>query len=214
MKAQPDVVRRWLLKSPRPFLVRVTDGDGETHDVDIPKNPRWSDVAKDIVNLDPVKVVALSEDDRTLRVEKYGEEQAEAPAAAPPASEVPRYASQHVPAALSNDPETIRMTHFANLLAEAHREGYSGMRYALDALSGIVRSQDERYRDLSKRLDDTVKTYQEDVYERLEDVVDLVEERMKNPAPEGAEDSGDFKTEIMKAFFTGAREGRANGKAS
>lgn len=216
MSARSDVIRGWLLRRPRPACVRVTDSEGESHDVDIPSGRvRWRDVAEQLEGLDPVRLEALSSDDKTLRIEKFGESKG-APEPVPVAAPAPeRYASQVVPAALSGDPETVRLTHFANLLADAHREGYAGMRGAIDALTGIVRSQDARYEGLSKRLDETEKRYQEDVYDRLEDVVDLVEDRLKNPPADGAEESGDFKTEIMKAFFTGAREGRAsNGKAS
>lgn len=178
-----DRIRSFLLKKPKPQHIHVVSGDGQEHDVKVPAiRPRWRDIADTIVTLDPAVIQVLDADGETLRAERILD-----------GADVEEDAGTReiaIPAALSRDPETLRLTHFANLLARAHETGNNFVR----EFGAIILDRTDR---TDARLERVEAAYRSEFHAR-------VQEQLKN-VPDG-----DDKDEMMRAFF-GSYFGAKNG---
>jgi hypothetical protein len=147
------------------------DRAGDNHIFEIPPSPRWATVAKDIETFEPTKVQALNDGDEVLRVFVR-----EVPASAP-ANEAP------LPAVVSDDPETVRLTHFANLLARAYENGNEFMSKVTELL--IQRSD-----RTEERLERVEAAWRSEFTARVQEKLDGVEDE-------------DMRGEMAKLFFGG-----------
>jgi hypothetical protein len=107
------ILRTWIMRTPRPALVRVYARDGREFDVAIKPGQAWLDTAVSIAALEPERLEAMGADETLLRAvvvaellkkEQAGEQQA----------------ANSAVAMQSSDPETQRMIAFATLLERAH----------------------------------------------------------------------------------------------
>ncbi len=113
MSDSAALIRTWIMKNPRPTLIRVYAKDGREFDVAIKAGQAWLDTAVSIAALEPERLEAMSAEETLLRasfvadlIKKDGEA-----AKQEAATEVAMQAS---------DPETQRLIVFARLLERAH----------------------------------------------------------------------------------------------
>lgn len=106
-------VRSWLMKAPRPRVLRVISRDGRDYDLELKEGAPWSETASTVVSLEPEHIEAKDDKGKLLRAVKVAEllqrEEADEHKRAATAAAIQ-----------SSDPETQRMLVFANLIAEAH----------------------------------------------------------------------------------------------
>jgi len=193
-------IRQFLLKNPRPDIVRVTTASGETKEVHIDDKVRWSNVANTVVSLNPAVVTALNNDDAVLRVEKIVNE------------DVPSVDTGDDPTTtkmpLHSDPVTAQLHHFGTLLAHAYK-------FATEVAFEKLAERDERdmrrQEATEKRLERMEAAYRSEFEGRVRERLDGMEE-------------GDGKDKLIEAFFSGrmgaAKDGAqqsrrpTNGKSS
>jgi hypothetical protein len=171
--------------------------------------PRWRNVAEDIDGLNPVRLIALDGEDRTLRVERFGAQDAAPRESTPEVAPVASPALTRLPF-VPQDAETQRFIIFATLLAET-TERSSGR--AIDALTSIVRSQDERFNALKKDFDALKLSNAQELAEataRLDDLVEIVENRVEEPP----EQEGTVQEQILSGLAQGFVSSKLNGGAS
>ncbi len=190
----PDRIRAFLLKKPRPEIVRVTTQAGETKEIHIDEERvRWADVARTIANLGPAIIQAENSAEEILRVEKLvdgfrGPGDELAPLVTHPAMPV------------HSDPETARLHHFSTLLAHAW-EFSTGL--AFNKLADQQEREARRMEAIEARLERTEAAYRSEFHAR-------VREQLSNM------DDGNQKDSLMDAFFNSWQRGRnerGNGSA-
>jgi hypothetical protein len=182
-------VRQWMMRNPRPAFVRVYSESLSTpSDIEITAPPgeriRWANIAQDLVSLEPTMLQALDSDGNVIRVERtLGDGR---PAASLPHHEEPR--DIPVPQVLSTDPETIRLTHFANLLARAHE---TSSRISADLQREVITLLLNWTSRVEERLDKTEAEYRAEYEARIQSQIDTVE-------------NDDVRTQMERLFFGGA----------
>lgn len=190
-----DVVRTWLLRNPRPTTVRVVSRGGEERDYTIPtRRPRWRTIADELLGYDPVFLEALGPDDQSLRPLRLdAQESSEALPERP--------ATPELPSALQGDPQSALLAHYATLLSQAYRHTTD---VAFDKLLALVERMDRRTDSLESRLENSERRYQDEVYDRIQDMLDAAEEQ-------GG--SSDARDEIAKTFLGAVHQGKKPRKA-
>lgn len=179
-------IRAWLLKQPRPEIVRVISLDGAEHEVRCGR--RWADTARAICTLDPATLHALSADGDVLRAERIVE------------TGVPEPQDDRepltVPSILSRDPETARIITFAQLLERAHEKS------------------NDFVRDFGKILIERIDRQDDELTRVREEARQEFRERMRVEMESMQE--GEGKDELLRHFFGGAEQGRqeSNGQSS
>lgn len=114
-------IRTWIMKNPRPALLRVYSLDGKEWDVEIKPGAAWSDTAVSIAALEPVRLEAMAPDSKLLRACVVSDLVAKEEQAA---------ANAHASfvAMQSTDPETQRLIALATLVANAHERATDAIR--------------------------------------------------------------------------------------
>jgi len=194
VKPESDEVRKWLLQRPRPELVRVATAEGDTEDVDTTGNVRWRGVADTICALDPIKIEAHA-GGKIIRAEKFGIEVADVP---DPAIDD----ELKVPEVLHGDPETARLTHFANLLFQStmfsQKIAFTEMVKLVGLLMNRMREVEVEKRETERDLRDEEDARLQDAYENL------------------SQNATDPQKDILQAFMqsmTSMGHSKSNGKA-
>jgi hypothetical protein len=189
-------LRQWLLRNPRPNFVRVFSEQFDTpSDIEISgPRPRWADIAADLATMEPTMVQAMDSKGNILRVERVLDDgTAQAPAVEPTAE-------IQIPQVLSNDPETIRLTHFANLIARCYESAYSG----------------------SAKLQSETQSFLLNWASRMEERLDRAEEKRRDAeesllesklAETEEDDGGGLRSTIESAFFGGVKQPAATPEA-
>ena len=168
-------LRNFLLKQPRPDLVRMRLPDGEVQELK-PTNRGRSlhKTAMSIHAMAPERVECLDAEGRILRAIRTDVE--------PSTSED----APTAPGCLTDDPETARLTHFANLLHRAYEHSTS---VAFTKLIELVERAETAYRE-------SVSTRIKEAFDRVEETASTL-----------PEDSTD-RDAMMMALFQGLMQGQ------
>lgn len=177
-------IRGFLLQMPKPALIKVTTGEGETEELKPARS--YQKLAASIEALDPQLIQCFDTEGKMLRAMKCDDAEARRSDAAAP------------PAVLVNDPETARLTHFANLL---HRAYEHSTEVAFTKLAEIVDRMNERSESIEQRLERTEAQNRRLVNDQIQDAFDRAAE-MAEQAKEQAEGSG-FEQSMQSAFMSG-----------
>ena len=131
-------LRSFLIVGEKPAKVVVTTDEGR-QDVGIARNGvSWAQIAKSILALSPTLVECFNAQDQLLRAHRF-DEQVKGPEGA--------FAT---PALIAGDPETMRLTHFANLLAQAYQFSIGK---AFDKFVELADKQDARLAAVEARAE-------------------------------------------------------------
>lgn len=169
-----EPVRTWMLHSPKPALVRAHLQDDDYRDV--PCKGPWSRVAATIEALEPVMLEAYDEKGVLIRARKM----------IAPAAKVDDSAPD-VPPPLTSDPETARLTHFANLLYRAHVHSKD---VAFDKLLDLVDRLDARSARQDERLERLENAYRRMLRDQLAREEEAAAELLEKAAEAQEEASG------------------------
>jgi len=132
-------IRTFCLARPRPAKIRATLYDGTVNDIAPPKPPAsWAQVAETIAAIEPKLIEALDDKDALMRAKRDEDEPEDEP--------------QHKfkPSANITDPETQRLTHFANHLANAYR---FSTEVAFNKLAEMFAEQKQDNANTTRRLE-------------------------------------------------------------
>jgi hypothetical protein len=191
-----DEIRKWLLGKPRPELVRVTTSEGETEDLDTSGNVRWRSVAETICALDPMRL-EVHAGGKIIRAEKIDNGLAKT-------AEVPDMEEElKIPPILSTDPETARLTHFANLLFQSTMFSQKIAFTEMVKLTGLLMN---RMQEVEVQKAEAERDYQDEADARLQDAYENL-----------SKDASDPQKDILTAFMQsmggmGASAEKPNGK--
>lgn len=162
-------MRKFLLRMPRAALVRLSSGD-KTSDIVPKKNQSWSRLGETIAAMAPELVECLDDNGNLLR------------AIRPHLDADPQEAPEP-PAPIAADPETARLTHFANLL---HRAYEHTTNVAFARLIDLVERIDARSDAIEARLERTEAAYRRATQQQLADAFEQADQQMES-RPESLE---------------------------
>ncbi len=152
-------VRSWLLQSPKPARVRLTDSEGEVKELEVSKRPLIR-AAESIVAMDPELIEALGPNGDLLRALRTRVD------AEPSTSPV-------IPNGLVGDPTALILTHLANLI---HRSYEHSTEIAFGKLLELVERLDARSEAIERRLERAEVAYRREQSERIDDLWERAEE--------------------------------------
>lgn len=181
-------IRKFLLQQPRASVVRLVSNDSDPQEIKTDRCKSWSKVADTVLAVAPEVVELLDSKGNLIRAWRFEEfDQPRSNEKAP------------VPEVISNDPETARLTHFADLL---HRAYEFSTELAFNKLVDLVERIDARSDSIEQRLERAEAAHRRAMNDRLEDAWDRVEEK--------AEEAGtpDLKDQIMASWMQGAMQGK------
>lgn len=174
-------IRGFLLRAPKPVLVRVTTQDGDTQEIKPGRS--YAKCAETIEALDPDLIELFDPEGKLLRALRVSSEDASRSDAAP------------VPAGLAADPQALMLTHFANLL---HRAYEHSTEVAFSRLGEFVQLQTEHAQAVEARLERVEAAHRR----TLQDQLDAEMERVAEQA-EQAEQGGGLESQMAGALFSG-----------
>jgi hypothetical protein len=178
-------IRGFLLQLPRPAVVRIS-GDGEPQSIKPGKS--FAKTAETIEALDPELIECLDAEGKVLRAMRTD------------SADSQRSAAAAIPAVLSADPETARLTHFADLL---HRAYEHSTEIAFAKLVDVMERMNERSDAIEQRLERTESANRR----LLQDQVDDAFERAQEVAAAAAPGAGGIGDQMMGAFLSGKLQG-------
>ena len=193
-------IRSFLVQTPRPHRIVVKTEDDDVHEVDgsaVGKGgATWANVARSIEALSPKLIEVYDAEGKFLRA-KRGED------------ETPAQQSASLGlAAIQTDPETARLTHFANLLFRATEFSTT---LAFTKMVELFQLQAERSSALEARLERAEETYRKAIQQRIDEAFDAAEEqREQAEAIRQAAEAGqqDTAMQLLSSFMGGANAGR------
>lgn len=177
-------LRGFLLQLPKPTMVRVT-GDGEPQELRPGKS--FAKLAETIIALGPELIELLDKEGKVIRATRLDSDESRRSDAAP------------IPDALKGDPETIRITHFANLI---HRAYEHSSEVAFNRLVDLV----ERMNDRSDSIEQRLERAEARNRQLLQDQVDDAFERAQEQAAAASAEGGDFGQQLVAGFVNGAAQ--------
>lgn len=199
-------VRSFLLQQPRASLIRLSSGDGVPQEIKI-GNRSLARIAETIVALEPERIELLDKDGAIIRALRWDH----APEA-PPEPVVPP-----IPAVLAQDPESARLTHFANLLAGAYRHS---TQVAFDKIAEFLQQVMQHTQSVEHRLEMVESDHRRAEREAIEAERDHAEELAELMSKAAGGDDA-FGQQMAQMFMQGvaARQqaqanGASNGKAA
>ncbi len=196
---QPSVLRSWLMKRPRPAMLRLHFADEAVQEMARSEGQSWQDMADSIAAMDPIIVEVLDGDGKLLRAIKPQEEDGSG-------GRVRDNRSVVVPPALQADPETARICFIADLL---HRCYQHSTDVAFTKLVDLVDRIDSRSTAIETRLERTERAYQRSLQDQIDDAFERAEEAGEAAAAAAAGGDEDFESMMVKSFMGGVRSGRA-----
>lgn len=209
MGIDEKVLRSELVKQPRPAKIVVTTEDDEQQEVRGAgkSGVTWAAVSRTILALNPKMVSLFDESGALLRAVNAESSLVETPE---------RAAAPTLPASIAHlhsDPETARLVHFANLLADAYKFA-TGVAFA--KIAELSQHATDRMVALEGRLERAEQNYRREMQERIDDAfdeADAIREAAKRGDAEGAQSILD---ELIKGFMNGAadaKQGQGKGAA-
>jgi hypothetical protein len=204
MSVDVSLVRAWCLLRPRPAAVRCKLADGEEHDVAMREGASWAALAETITTLAPESLTAVDHNGKVIRAVQMAKFEGKSRDNKTP----------DIPAPLSTDPETARVTHFANLL---HRAYQHTTEIAFEKMVALVDIMNARSDAIERRLERTERSYYQTLQDQLDDAFERAEEAGANAATQATTDP---QAAIMQAFMSGmqgqkaATPARPNGKGT
>lgn len=182
-------IRMFLLKLPKPASVRVSGDNVETQTLNSAKNAMRC--AETIEALDVDLVECLDAKGALIRAMRLSDDEEGQRAA--------------IPAVLSADPETARLTHFANLLAHAYEHSTD---IAFQKLVEIVERMGDRSDAIEQRLERAEARARRLADEQIEDAFERAEELAETKVAEAAANGG-LGDQIVTSFLAGKLQGGA-----
>jgi hypothetical protein len=194
------VLRSELVKQPRPAKIIVTTEDDEQQEVRGAgkSGVTWAAVSRTILALNPKMVSLFDESGALLRAVNADSGTVETPG--PSAASIPASIAH-----LHTDPETARLVHFANLLADAYKFA-TGV--AFTKIAELSQHATDRMVALEGRLERAESNYRREMQERIEDAfdeADAIRDAAKRGDAEGAQSILD---ELIKGFMNGASDAK------
>lgn len=177
-------MRSFLIRQPNPATIRLTVREGETKDIVPKRRQSWSKIAETIVAFAPELVECLDEQANIIRAVR--------PQSTPELSDAP-----DPPKIISEDPETARLTHFANLL---HRAYEHSTIVAFSKLIELVERLDARAEAVEARLERAETAYRRQVQSQLDDAFNRADELLA----EGEQQQGSELHQMASAFLQAA----------
>jgi hypothetical protein len=195
-------IRGFLLQLPKPALVRVTTGEGELEELKPTRS--YQKLAASIEALDPQLIQCFDGDGKLLRAMRCDD------------ADSRRSDAAVAPPALINDPETARLTHFANLL---HRAYEHSTEIAFTKLAEIVDRMNERSESIEQRLERTEAVNRRLIKDQIDDAFDRAAEMAEAAKEQAEQGGGGFEQTMGQAFLSGIMSGKAgatttNGKSN
>lgn len=189
-------MRRWLMKHPKPVLLRLTKGQN-SDDMPIKKGMSYSRLGETITAKNPDLLEAFDAEGSLLRAVRPGldAEPSDAPEAPP---------------VLANDPETARLTHFANLLHRAYEHSTT---VAFTKMVEIVEQMATREASLESRLVRTESEYRRAQREQLDDAWEQAEAALEQSGTGSSGDLNQLVTQFLGGIARAQAESPTNGKA-
>jgi hypothetical protein len=176
-------LRKWFLRQPHAETIRMTVGDGVIQEIKPTRNQSWAKISETVHAIAPELIELLDKDDRIIRAMRPGEETESNTSAPTP------------PAPITTDPETARLTHFANLI---HRAYEHSVNVAFEKMASLMEAMNQRSDSIEARLERAEAAYRRVAADQLKDAWDRVYE-----ASEAAE-NGDLKDQMLLSFLHGA----------
>jgi ElaB/YqjD/DUF883 family membrane-anchored ribosome-binding protein len=190
-------IRGWCMRRPRPKTLRLHVGD-EVSEISVEGTGQsWAQIAESLVALEPDLIEAMSADGKVIRAERPG---------------TPSRDNRTVesPKILHTDPETARLTHFADLLHRAYQHTTD---VAFTKLVELVERMDNRMDRVEARLERTERAYHRELMDRVDEAYERAEQYAEEHA---APQPTDGVNPIIEAFMNGMHARRAavpkNGK--
>lgn len=185
-------LRSFLIVGEKPAKIVVTTDEGR-QEVGVARNGvSWAQIAKSILSLSPSLVECFNDKEQLLRAHRF-EESVKGPEGA--------FAT---PALIASDPETMRLTHFANLLAQAYQFSIGK---AFDKFVELADKQDARMANLEGRFErseaENRRLLREMIQAEMAEAEALREEAEAAAATQGSPE------QIVGAFMTNLAAGAA-----
>jgi hypothetical protein len=192
MAVDEKELRSFLVKIPRPAKVLVRTEDDDLHELQPPtgKGSSWANVAHSIAALEPALVECHDAEGKLLRATRCTE------------SALQTTRPETLPV-LHTDPETARLTHFANLL---HRSYEFSTGLAFTKMVELYTLNNERMMAVEARLERSEANFRREMQQRLDEAFDRAEELAEDAQQKAG---GDPVTEFVKGLSQGAAEKQA-----
>ena len=186
-------IRSFLVAQPRGARILVRTEDDEVHDIAAPngKGVTWAHVARSIDALHHVYIELQDGDGKLLRATRTTGDKADAPAV-------------QTLTAVHSDPETARITHFANLLADAYKFSTT---VAFTKMVELSQMASERLIALETRLERTEANYRREMNTRLSEAFERAEDLAEEAEERATATAGDPATVLLQQFAAGAAAG-------
>lgn len=194
-------IRAFLIRQPHPAAIRLTLRGDVTQTMRPSRGQSWARIAESVYEMSPELIECLDAEDVLLRAirPQQSAELAEAP---------------EPPPAISSDPETARITHFANLI---HRAYEHSTVVAFAKMAEIVERMVESNEATQQRLAAIEARYHRQVQANIDD--QFAEAHALLEHAQAASEEGDGQNvdlgQFLSAFAGGAqqrRRARSNGK--
>lgn len=180
----PRAIRKFLLQQPRAAVIRLSRGEDETSDLVVSKSQSWSKVAASVHAIQPTLIELLDAKGQVIRALR-------------PEEELTRSDAAPIPAALASDPETVRLTHFADLL---HRAYEHSTEIAFQKLLELVELLGQRADAIESRLERAEVAYRRAMQNQLDDAFGRAEELAELANSDSEE--GATKDQVLGALLT------------
>jgi hypothetical protein len=192
-------IRNWCLVQPRPKKIRATMPDDTQQEIGAPtrSGQSWAQVAQTLDALQPVMLEAFDETGQLLRAKRDDQDDADDGGTEQHQFKVPTNIT---------DPETVRMTHFSNLLANAYR-------FATETAFGKLAEMFERLDNRSISIEQRLERQEASQRRERQQALDSQWEHMQNMVAD-PEAPADAKSAIMEAFVTTWLKGQMEKPAS
>lgn len=185
-----NAIRSFLIQQPPAVTIRLTDANAETTLIEPGKRSK-AKIAESIAAIQPELIECLDRDGNLLRATRTEFTMPARSAQAPP-----------LPPELQRDPESLRLTHLANLVHRAYEHATD---VAFAKLVELVERMDQRSQSIEERLERAEAGQRREQRERLDEMWDRVEEAYARA------ESGDAKDQIITGLVNGVVAAQAQG---
>lgn len=187
-------IRSFLVATPRPTKIVVHCEEGVEHELGAAKSgTTWAGIARSIMALHPETIHAYI-GDRIERAMSCDED------------EEKERVNVSVPSALSTDPETARLTHFANLL---HRAYEHTTNVAFERMCDMQQMLNDRAIALEARVERNEARHLATLREQLDDERERFEEERDEVAKQLASEAQNPVNQLLGAFAGGVQQSQA-----
>lgn len=188
-------IRGFLLRAPKPVLVRVTTQEGDTQEIKPGRS--YAKCAETIEALDPDLIECFGADGALLRALRTATEDAT------------RSDAAALPAGLAADPQALQITHFANLI---HRAYEHSTEIAFTKLGEFTDRIMEYQQAIEARLERVEAAHRRTLREQIDDELERAE-AVAEAAAANAE-TGGLEQQMAGALFSGLANAQARPKTN